>query len=63
MQCQVDEAPVEYASEGGQSREGEGHGRRRQVGQRSPRHGEEEGGEPATGEDTDAEEVTIKDSP
>lgn len=58
----MDDAPVEYAGEGGQRREREGHGRRRQVSGRSPRPGEEDAGEGTTGEDRDTEEVTTKDS-
>ena len=59
----MDDAPVEYAGEGGETREREGHGRRRQVSQRSPRHGEEgEGGEGDTRVDRDIDDVTTRDS-
>ena len=59
---QTDEVPVEYAGQGGQNREREGQGRRRQVGQRNPRHGDEEGGDEDTRGDGDTEDVTTKDS-
>lgn len=55
-QMQVDDVPVEYAGEGGQTREREGQGRRRPVGRGSSQESEEGGRE------DDNDEVTTKDS-